>query len=182
MLSRALGESPQRASAGDGHRTSRSAMFGLFVCAVAAGTCGRGLQPFAGDRLPTGTWGGDNAGLIVNDTVAHAHVGCTYGNFPAPVALDQDGRFNVPGDYLLRAYPIAVGPSLPAQFAGVVEGTRLTLTVAVNDTVQKKLVVLGPVTVTLGATPRLGPCPICQTPQSLRTGPWLTRGNRRRTG
>lgn len=143
-------------------------LIGLLLSAGVAGACGRGLTPPAGDRLSTGMWGGDNAGLIVNDTIAHAHVGCTYGNFAAPVALDQDGRFNVPGSYLLRAYPIAVGPSLPAQFAGLVVGSRLTFTVAVNDTIEKKLVVLGPVTVTLGTDPRLGPCPICRVPQALK--------------
>jgi len=70
----------------------------------------------------------------------------------------------VPGEYLLRAYPVAVGPAMPAQFAGVLRGTALTLTVAVNDTVDKRLVVLGPVTVVLGHEPKLGPCPICKSP------------------
>ena len=139
----------------------------LLVCAGLAAACGRGVLPPASGKLASGTWGGDNAGLIVSDTVAHAHVGCTYGNFPAPVVLDQGGRFNVPGRYLLRAYPIAIGPPLPAQFAGIVTGNRLTFSVAVSDTVEKKLVVLGPVTVALGTEPRLGPCPICRAPPAL---------------
>ena len=128
--------------------------------------CGSGETPTLppADRLAMGTWGGDNAGVIVSDSVAHVHIGCTFGDFKMPVTLDQDGRFNVAGTYVLRAFPIVIGPSLPAQFAGLVEGSRLTLTVAVNDTVQKTLVVLGPATVTLGRDPRMGPCPICRTP------------------
>ena len=80
----------------------------------------------------------------------HVHVGCTSGDFPAPIALDENGRFSVAGSYHLRLYPVAFGPTVPAQFAGVVNGNRLTFTVAVNDTVEKKLVVLGPAIVTFG--------------------------------
>ena len=114
--------------------------------------------------LVTGTWGGENVGLIVEDDLVHVHVGCTNGDFSAPLAVDDDGRINASGSYLLRAYPIAVGPSLPARLAGIVEGTRLTFTVAVNDTVEKQLVVLGPVTAHFGRAPQLGPCPICIRP------------------
>ena len=56
------------------------------------------------------------------------------------------------------------GPSLPAQLTGLVDGRRLTFTVSVNDTVEKKLVVLGPESVTFAHDPRMGPCPICVRP------------------
>ncbi len=149
-------------------RVWRPVLTALLTVGSACGTRGPVLPPSA-DRLSPGTWGGDNAGVIVNDAVAHVHVGCTYGNFPAPVPLDQNGRFSVPGEYLLRAYPIPVGPTMPAQFAGVIVAGTLTLTVAVNDTVEHTLVVLGPVTVTYGRAPRMGPCPICAVPP-LRIG------------
>lgn len=80
-------------------------------------------------------------------------------------------HFSVPGEYLLRAYPVAIGPTMPAQFAGVLNGDRLTLSIAVNDTIEKKLVVLGPVTVVLGRDPNMGPCPICKNPP-LAGSPW----------
>jgi hypothetical protein len=127
------------------------------------------ISPLPKDRLAAGTWGGENAGLLLDETLAHVHVGCTYGDFAAPVELDNAGRFNVSGSYLLRAYPVAVGPTMPAQFAGVVSGGSLTLSVAVNDTVEKKLVVLGPVTLTFGKEPRMGPCPICRKPGERAT-------------
>ncbi|MBK8057479.1 MAG: hypothetical protein IPK33_06285 [Gemmatimonadetes bacterium] len=138
---------------------------GLTIVAACAGS------PSAEATLPTqlalGTWGSDGAGVIVSDTLAHVHVGCTKGDFPRPMALDS-GRFNVAGQYILRAYPIQIGPPLPARFSGVVRGSLLTLSVAVEDTVERKLVVLGPITITLGREPRLGPCPICQLPARTR--------------
>lgn len=118
-----------------------------------------------GDKLTVGTWGADNAGVIVSDTTAHVHVACTFGDFPMPVTLDSEGRFTVTGTYVLRAYPVFVGPYLPAEYSGRVLGNRLTLSVAVNDTVEKKMVSVGPVTVTLGREPRMGPCPICDREQ-----------------
>ena len=75
--------------------------------------------------------------------------------------MDDEGRFSVPGSYMLRAYPIPIGPTVPAQMAGEVRGRRLTFSIAVNDTVTKELVVLGPSTVTFGREPEMGPCPIC---------------------
>lgn len=125
---------------------------------AACGTSGSFGLP---DELPEGTWGGENAGVIVTATSAHVHVGCTNGDFPAPIELDEDGRFSVAGDYLLTAFPVAMGPTMPARLAGVVERNTLVMTVAVDDTIADELVVLGPVTVRLGQDPQLGPCPIC---------------------
>jgi hypothetical protein len=51
---------------------------------------------------------------------------------------------------------------VPARFIGKVVGRIATITVTVRDTVQIATVVKGPVTVTLGEQPRLGPCPICR--------------------
>jgi hypothetical protein len=118
--------------------------------------------------LAVGTWGGDNAGVIVTEEQGHVHVGCTFGDMPPGIQLDATGRFSVSGSYVLRAYPVQQGPSLPAQFSGRVSGRVLTLAIAVNDTVEKKLVALGPVTVEFGRTPELGPCPICKVPKRPR--------------
>ena len=71
----------------------------------------------------------------------------------------------VDGSYVLRAYPVQIGPSLPAQFSGRLIGRILTLAIAVNDTVEKKVVALGPVTLVYGRQPEMGPCPICRTPR-----------------
>ena len=132
--------------------------------ALTAATCETSPTDLEGTTLAEGTWGGDDAAAIVTDSLLHVHFGCTNGDFPAPVVLDADGRFSVSGDYLVRAYPVAIGPTMPAEIAGVVRGKDLTMTVAVNDTIEKKLVVFGPTTVRLGSEPQMGPCPICATP------------------
>ena len=118
-----------------------------------------------GEGLTVGTWGGKDAGLIVNDSTAHLHIGCTFGDFASAVEVDGGGHFSVAGDYVLRAFPIQLGPSLPAQFTGEIAGNKVTLLVTVNDTVENSIVIKGPVTVTLGREPELGPCPICTTPR-----------------
>lgn len=145
-------------------RPSRPLLFaGLLAGTLAAGTCSsESLGP--GDTLAEGTWGGDDVALMVGDTAVHVHFGCTYGDFPAPVDVDEDGRFSVSGEYVLDAYPVAVGPPLPAELAGVVRGNRLTMTVAVNDTTAGRLVVLGPDTVRLGEDAEMRMCPICEMP------------------
>ncbi len=139
------------------------------IAIVAAGlltaTCSDGVLSPSNDQLALGTWGGDNAGVIATDSVTHVHVGCTFGDMPGGIHLDQNGRFTVDGSYVLRAYPVMVGPSLPAQFSGRVSGRTLTLAIAVNDTVEKKLVALGPITVIYGRSPSMGPCPICLVPR-----------------
>ena len=150
------------------HRV-RPARLVAILLAFAAGSCDdSAVLPPAGSRLAIGTWGGDNSGVIVTDSAAHVHVGCTFGDMPGFIELDANGRFTVDGNYVLRAYPVQLGPSLPAQFSGRVIGRTLTLAIAVNDTVEKKVVALGPITVEFGRTPEMGPCPICRAPRRWR--------------
>jgi hypothetical protein len=142
----------------------------MAALAVAAGSaaCSEGraiVGPPVGE-LALGTWGGAGAGVIVLDSLTHVHVGCTFGDIQGRVKLDANGRFQVAGTYVLRAYPIVLGPELPATFIGEVRGKSLTLRVAVNDTTQGKTVQLGPVNAQLGTDPQLGPCPICTVPGS----------------
>lgn len=144
----------------------------LAALSMTAASCSvfTGTEADVPGTLRVGTWGGDAAGVIVEDTAIHVHFNCTFGDF-ARGALDGDGRFSVAGSYLLTAYPVARGPELPAQLSGVVRGGggRLTMSVAVNDTVNKRLVALGPVTVFLGRQPNLRPCPICSVPGRRRS-------------
>ena len=145
-------------------RINKLSSLGLLpVCLYAAASCSTFDAP-AGSVLASGTYGGTDAGLIVADTAFHLHVGCTYGDYSGKAALDRDGNFSVAGSYMLRAYPIVVGPSVPAQFTGHVSGASVTITAVVNDTVQHTIVTKGPVVVTLGTNPQMGPCPICRDP------------------
>lgn len=145
------------------HRAPSLAFVAAFGTIVACASSGSGPVAIDGN-IPLGTWGGDNAGMIVSDTAMHLHVGCTYGDVSGRIALAADGSFDVAGSYMLRAYPITVGPSVPARFRGRVDGAVAIVTVTVNDTVQHATVVKGPVTVKFGDAPRMGPCPICRRP------------------
>ena len=148
---------------GLGHMLPRSAVVLETILVAACSSPGTNLSPFTGE-LTLGTWGGSGAGLIVSDTSMHLHVGCTYGDVSGRIAFDATGAFDVSGSYMLHAYPITVGPSVPARFVGRLSGSTLTVTAIVNDTTQHTTVTRGPVSVTLGADPKLGPCPICRRP------------------
>lgn len=131
------------------------------MCAVIA-ACSSSSSPTISDgSLARGQWGGDSAAMIVGDTSVHLHISCTYGDVSGRITIRDDGTFDVAGSYLLRAFPIAIGPTLPARFSGRIDRQTATIVVTVNDTVNKQTVVRGPVRVTLGQEPRLLPCPIC---------------------
>lgn len=139
-----------------------AAAVAIIACAAGAPIVSPGTGPIA-----VGTWGGDSGALIVGDTGLHLHIACTYGDMHGPVTPDSTGRFSVTGQYLFRAYPIAFGPMLPARFDGQRNGNTITIRVTVNDTTQRTTVVRGPVTVELGATPKMMNCPICRDPYGM---------------
>jgi hypothetical protein len=121
-----------------------------------------------------GTWGGDNAGLIVSNTDIHVHIGCTLGDALGPINPDANGRFEATGTYNVDAYPVDRGITHPARFTGQIIDQTMTLTVTLTDTGR----VLGPVTLIYGKEPKMGPCPICRVPKGIlkRTtiGPGVT--------
>jgi hypothetical protein len=123
--------------------------------------------------LALGTWGGDSSGLIVSDTAMHLHIGCTFGDASGRIPVGPSGQFDVRGSYMLHAYPVTVGPTVPARFVGHVDGTTATITAIIDDTVQHQSVTHGPVVVKFGDAPRLGPCPICRRPIVTRRPPTL---------
>jgi hypothetical protein len=110
-----------------------------------------------------GTWGGENAGLIADDSSAHVHIGCTYGNVHQQIQPDVDGRFDVPGEQDITAFPIDRGILHPARFSGRISGLTMSLTITLTDTT----VTLGPVLLTYGKEPRMGVCPICRQPHGV---------------
>jgi len=131
-----------------------------FVAATAVlGPCDpTGLKP---PKDLAGTWGGENAALIADDTSAHVHIGCTYGNIHNRLMLDANGRFDVAGEQNITAHPVDLGIMHPARFVGRVRGGDMTLTITLTDTT----VTLGPVLLVYGKEPRMGPCPICRRPR-----------------
>lgn len=111
-----------------------------------------------------GTWGGDNAGLIATDTVAHVHIGCTLGYTKGPIRPAADGTFEITGTYNVDAFPVDRGIIHPARFAGRISGKTMTLSVTLTDDGR----VLGPVSLVLGKEPVMGPCPICRNISGTR--------------
>jgi len=110
-----------------------------------------------------GTWGGDNAGLIVSNTDVHIHIGCTLGDAVGPIRTDTNGRFEATGTYNVDAYPVDRGITHPASFSGQIVGQTMRLTVTLTDIAR----VLGPVTLIYGKDPKMGPCPICRVPKRI---------------
>jgi len=132
------------------------AAFAFAASALALGPCDpTGLRP---PKDLVGTWGGENAALIADDTSAHIHIGCTYGNIHQQLILDANGRFDLPGEQNITAHPVDRGILHPARFVGRVRGGDMILTVTLTDTT----VTLGPVVLVYGKEPRMGPCPICR--------------------
>lgn len=113
-----------------------------------------------------GTWGGENAGMIVTGNDVHVHIGCTLGDATGPIRTDGNGRFEATGTYNVDAFPVDRGILHPARFSGHIVGQTMTLTVTLTDTAR----VLGPVTLIYGKEPKMGPCPICRVPK-VRTKP-----------
>lgn len=138
---------------------------------VTIGGCGEdAVFPPPGPNLAEGTWGGDDAGVIVTGSAAHVHIGCTSGDIEGVVPLDAGGRFTVEGTYHPRASPVVVGPPMPAVFNGRVDGRHLVLSVTVNDTIEAEIIELGPVVLEFGRDPDMRMCPICRVPPALRGG------------
>ena len=141
-------------------------VFGLLAAGalLGGGPC-EGPEPIGlSHGVLVGTGGGENAGLIADDTSAHVHIACTFGNVAQGIEPGLGGRFDVPGEYVLRAYPVYIGPSLPARFQGSVSGRFLSLSVIVQDTTADTTVTLGPVKLLLGQEPQMQMCPICRRP------------------
>ena len=132
----------------------------LLVPALAlVAACGASrLEP---GTVALGTWGGQEAGLLVRADGAHAHIGCTYGDVTGPIPFDADGRFDVAAQWNVSAFPIDRGIFHEARMSGRLTGRSLTFAAKLTDTGQS----LGPVAVTLGREPTMANCPICRNPK-----------------
>lgn len=137
----------------------------LVLALLLAGACEASRMQL--DTVAVGTWGGDDAGLIVSTDGAHAHIGCTLGDVAGPIFLDAEGRFDVAGQWNVDAYPIDRGILHPARLSGRTDGRTLTLSVLLTDTSR----VLGPALLTFGMEPRMQNCPICRARPSASLVP-----------
>jgi hypothetical protein len=111
-------------------------------------------------HLTLGVWGGDRAEVIAGDSVTEVTYGCTSGEFTGNIPLDESGRFTVNGSYDPSVGPVQANGDMPAQLSGLVEGSTLTFAIAVNDTIEKRVISLGPAVVVLGQPATIVVCPV----------------------
>src|SRR4051812_5006243 len=112
-------------------------MSGVLACSAATSSPPADL---------VGTWGGDNAGMIVSANDIHVHIGCTLGDAKTPIQTDANGQFHIEATYNVDAYPVNRGITHPAVFSGRIVGQTMVLTVTLSDNTR----VLGPVTLIYG--------------------------------
>ncbi|MEP6802413.1 MAG: hypothetical protein ABJC07_10775 [Acidobacteriota bacterium] len=121
-----------------------------------------GVVPPRGDMpLPAGTWGSDQASVTIRGGSATVKIfsaglppgGC-FGSYGDAVGEIPNGRFSLPGTFtqLTGVYPGKI--ESPAQFTGVVEGPRMTITITVPSLPR----IVGPFVLTAGVTNSWGPC------------------------
>jgi hypothetical protein len=123
-------------------------------------------NPFPPGATLRGTFGGNAAAFMADDTSAHVHIGCTYGDIHEPIVLDLSSRFDFAGEHNITAFPVDLGVLHPARFIGSIDGRTMTLTVTLTDTA----VTLGPVSLTFEKEPTMGSCPKCFR-KGVRTRP-----------
>ena len=109
------------------------------------------LAHAAGDRVPSGEWGGDHVGLTVTEQGARAEFDCAFGEINQPLLIDAYGRFDVPGSYAVERGPERDGgpQRRPARFAGQMNGDSLMFKVSLTESSES----LGSFTVVRGRAP-----------------------------
>jgi hypothetical protein len=105
---------------------------------------------YTGVAVPTGEWGGTNAGLEVSETGATALFKCgAQGAIAEPLRLDATAHFQASGTYEPRL--VQTGPR-PATYLGLVSGDHLVLTVRLDGES------LGPFELLAHQQPQFDPC------------------------
>lgn len=132
----------------------------MLTVAIALGACAKDSPTSPPTSLAFGEWGAVNAQVVATDSVTRVSYRCTYGDFAGNIVLDADGRFSVNGTYMPYVLPVSPDWSMPAQLSGQVVGNTLTFAIAVNDTIQNRVISLGPQTVVLGEHAGLVVCPV----------------------
>ncbi len=115
------------------------------LLAVLLSACGTEAPDPA--EIPAGVWAGSDARAAVATAGGTFAFHCAAGSAPAPLKLDRDGDFDLPGTYELQAGPEPYRQQA-ARFRGRVRGRSMTLEVRLDDGSR----VQGPVELTLGGS------------------------------
>lgn len=108
------------------------------------------------EHVPTGEWGGSHVRLSVHDRGATIEFDCGHGTLDAPLELDQQGHFDVPGRFAREGGPVREGADdagQPVRYSGKTDGQELTLEIVFEKGDRG-----GPYTLGLGRSSRLFKC------------------------
>jgi hypothetical protein len=107
--------------------------------------------------VPIGDWGGRHARLSVRSDGAEVELDCAHGHALQVMTLDDKGRFDVPGVYVLEhGGPVRrdeAEVSRPVRYRGSLDRGTLTLEVHLESGE-----ISGPHTLVLGESPHLMKC------------------------
>ena len=110
-------------------------------------------------RVAEGRWGGTGIALDVASTGARIELDCAHGTIDAPLVLDGEGGFDLPGT-LVRERPGPVrmdqeeGKGLAVRYVGRLDGETLELRVVLPNAPRPP----SPLAARLGQAPRLRKC------------------------
>lgn len=122
------------------------AVVGLLL-ALPAIACGAASPTPA--EIPAGTWAGEGARASVSADGASFDLDCAGARIAPPLALDGDGRFDLPGWWERRAGPEPYRRR-DARFRGRLQGSTLAFEIALPESAET----LGPYELALGGSGR----------------------------
>lgn len=111
-----------------------------------------------GERLATGTWGGEHARLEVTESGARIDLDCAHGTIDQPIIIDAQGKFSVKGTFIgEHSGPVRRDEEphvLSMRYAGELKDGTLTLTGTFDESGQNA----GPYTLTHGNNGKVMKC------------------------
>jgi hypothetical protein len=140
------------------HRKKRLSRLAFIAGLAGLAACAKDSPTSPGTHLAFGEWGGDRVQVVASDSSTDVWNGCTGGTFAGNIALEGSGYFSVNGRWEPYFGPFNQ-PTMPAQMSGQVSGNTMTFSVAVYDTIQKKIISVAPATATLGQHANIVLCP-----------------------
>ena len=114
-------------------------------------------------EIAAGAWGGTGIAMTVDESGAKIELDCAHGSITGRLALDADGRFELPGTLAReRPGPVRMGPNgepaeakgVPVTYSGRLEGDTLHLSIRYEKAEEPS----AELRLQRGATPRLHKC------------------------
>jgi len=144
--------------------SSRGSFSALRMTALLAGLLALvAFSPEPPREVALGRWGGRGIAMTVEESGAKIEFDCAHGSISGRLALDADGRFELPGTFgRERPGPVRMGPNgepaeekgAPATYSGRLQDGVLRLTIRVEGADED----FPPIELRFGQTPRLHKC------------------------